>query len=184
MNRSAEGGPPCLPQLRTVLTSLLPRFRRFAAVLSGSMEDGDDLVQEACERALTKASQLRDGDRVESWVYRIIQTLWIDHCRSRRGRVHQPLESAAEIVGDYGCRIVEIRSALKLVRREVALLPEEQRLVLLLVGVDGFSYQEAADTLGIPIGTVMSRFARGRLILAERVGAKGFEIASNVTSLR
>ena len=66
------------------LVELLPRLRRFARGLTGSREEGDDVVQAACERALARRDQFEPGSRLDSWMYRIMQTVWIDQLRKRR----------------------------------------------------------------------------------------------------
>src|SRR5688572_22460351 len=74
------------------LVTLLPRLRRFAYSLTGSLEDADDIVQSACERALGRLDQFVPGSRLDSWMYRIVQTTWIDRLRysGRRSEVHAP----------------------------------------------------------------------------------------------
>ncbi|MGH6719880.1 MAG: RNA polymerase sigma factor [Alphaproteobacteria bacterium] len=153
------------------LIALLPRLRRFAYGLSGSVDEGDDLVQAACERALTRMHQFEPGTRLDSWMFRIVQTLWIDRRRSQQRRgVSVPIEDIGDLPGTDGVRDVEAKHELAQVRRAVGGLPDEQREVLILVTVDGMSYREAAATLDIPIGTVMSRLARARLALGRAVG--------------
>ncbi len=151
--------------IRAGLPALLPRLRRFALSLTGSAVDADDLVQRACERVLRRSDQLRDHTRVDAWIYGIMRNLWIDELRGRRVRRHDQIDAAAEIVGTDGIAATEGRLGLAEVRRALAALPAEQRSVLVLICVDGLSYKEAAEVLGIPIGTVMSRLSRGRLAL-------------------
>ncbi len=155
--------------LRAVLVAMMPRLRRFGLALTGRATDADDLVQNACERALRRGDQLRSNARADAWIYGIMRHLWNDEVRSRRIRRHACLESAGEVVGEGGERVVEGRMTLDAVRRLLSGLPEEQRTVLLLVCVDGLSYREAADVLGTPVGTVMSRLSRGRQELAARL---------------
>lgn len=150
---------------RRELAALLPRLRRFAYGLTGSQDEGDDLVQSACERALARLHQWRPGTRLDSWMYRIVQTVWIDRVRSQRIRTAADPEVLERLQGGDAARELEARLDLARVRRAIARLPEEQRLVLVLVTVEGLSYKDAAATLGIPIGTVMSRLARARLEL-------------------
>lgn len=154
----------------TEMVALLPRLRRFACGLTGSLADADDLVQGACVKALDRIEQWRPGTRLDSWMFRILQNLWIDQLRERRGRevAMDPEDLAERAVGD-AARENEARIALGEVRREVAKLPPEQRAVLMLVSVEGVSYKEAAEILEIPIGTVMSRLARARLALGRAI---------------
>jgi RNA polymerase sigma-70 factor (ECF subfamily) len=132
------------------LVTLVPRLRRFAYALAGSIDLGDDLVQSACERALRNAAQFQPGTRMDSWMFRIIQNLWLD---DRRRRVVRGTTVDPEVVtlSDDGR-----------VRSTVDALPDELRLVLTLVALEGHSYREAADMLEVPIGTVMSRLSRAR----------------------
>ena len=170
--------------VRDALVPLYPRLRRFAASLTGSVVEGDDLVQRACERALRRTAQWHPGTRLDSWLYRIIQNTWNDECRSIRTRNQAPIEYARDLVGDDGERRVVARLTLDCVYRELCNLPEEQRSVLTLVCVDGFSYREVAEILGIPVGTVMSRIARGRLVLADRVEKANGYSGDNVVKLQ
>lgn len=151
--------------IRAGLPALLPRLRRFALSLTGSPTDADELVQRACERVLNRSEQLRDQTRVDAWIYGIMRNLWIDELRGRRIRRHDQIEAAAEVVGADGIAVAEGRLGLAEVRRALATLPAEQRTVLVLICVDGLSYRETAEVLGIPIGTVMSRLSRGRIAL-------------------
>ena len=143
------------------IIALLPRLRRFAAALTGSREDGDDLVQDTIARALSRMDQWQEGTHLDRWMMRIARNLWIDNLRSRRPEV-SAADYDAELPGVDGRRIVESRLMIRSVSDALDKLPVEQREVLVLVVVDGRSYQEAANLLGIPIGTVMSRLARAR----------------------
>ena len=153
------------PEVRTELVSLLPRLRRFAYGLTGSLEDGDDLVQSACERALARIDQFQPGTRLDSWMYRIMQNIRIDQRRSQQSRrefASEPADLEDLVVADARQEL-DSRLTLGAVRSAVADLSEDQRAVLLLVCVEGQSYKQAAETLQIPVGTVMSRLARARL---------------------
>jgi RNA polymerase sigma-70 factor (ECF subfamily) len=154
--------------MREELVTLLPRLRRFAYGLTGSVADGDDLLQSACLRALDRADQWRPGTRLDSWVYRILQNLWIDQMRAgRRREITVDEDVMAAFPGGDQAREMEAKLGFAEVRREVAKLPAEQRTVLLLISVEGASYKEAAEILEIPIGTVMSRLSRARLALGQ-----------------
>lgn len=154
--------------VRQEMVALLPRLRRFAYAQTGSREAADELVQAACERALDRLDQFTPGTRLDSWMFRIMKTIWIDRMRyaGRRPQVSAKVMDALP----FDARIHEqavARADLVIVRAEVAKLPEDQRLVLALVAIDGRSYQEAAETLGVPIGTIMSRLSRARRKLVE-----------------
>src|SRR5687768_14740005 len=129
--------------VRSALIPLYPRLRRFAASLTGSLDSGDDLVQQACERALARACQWQPGTRLDSWLYRIMRNAWVDERRSARHCSQAPLEAADDSIGDDGEIVTSARLTLDAVRRELGRLPEEQRAVLMLVCVDGLSYREA-----------------------------------------
>lgn len=155
------------------MISLLPRLRRFARGLTGSEVEADDLVQGACERAIQRIGQWQPGTRLDSWMFRIMQNLWIDAIRMGKLRgshlsVVDP--ESHQIPGVDGEQATMNRLTLEAVRRGVQRLPPDQRSVLLLVCVEGHSYKETADTLGIPVGTVMSRLSRARLALNHMVG--------------
>lgn len=161
-----------MSDIREDIVALLPRLQRFAYTLTGSRDEADDLLQEACEKALGRLAQFQPGSRLDSWMFRILQTTWIDKGRWRQRRpqaADSELELALLAVDDRIEQRVEARAALDIVRRTMAALPEEQRAVLGLCAIDGLSYQEAADILEIPIGTVMSRLARARKKLADAV---------------
>lgn len=148
------------------MIALLPRLRRFAYALTGSVQDGDDLVQATCERAIRKLDLWRPGTRLDSWMFRIAQNLHLNNLRDgalRRRHLH-PID-AADAPDGPAERVAEARLTLDSVRRLMARLPVEQTAVMMLVCVEGFSYREAADALEVPVGTVMSRLARGRATL-------------------
>jgi len=152
-----------LESIRGQLAGLLPRLRRFARTLTRNPHDADDLVQLALERALTRLKQWRPDTKLESWMFGIIKNAWIDELRARgrRAKVFAP-EEAAEHVGDASS---EAQMELLSMQSAMERLPDEQRLVVALVLVEGLSYQDAADVLEVPIGTVTSRLARGRATL-------------------
>ena len=147
---------------RAALVSLLPRLRRFGLALTGSPTDADELVQDTYQRAIERIDQLRDGARLDAWLYGIMRHRWFDELRSRRLRSHEPIEAADREAAQGGEGVVHARMRLAAVRDALGKLSPEQRTVLVLVCVDGLSYREAADVLGIPMGTVMSRLSRGR----------------------
>jgi RNA polymerase sigma-70 factor (ECF subfamily) len=155
------------------LIAVLPRLRRFARGLAGSVSEADDLVQAACERALAREHQFQEGSRFDSWMFRIVQTIWIDQLRSRDVRREGGEEEGLTIGTDETVRRAEARIALGEVRTVLRQLPVEQRTALLLVTVDGLSYKEAAEIADVPVGTIMSRLARARIALQAKLDAGG-----------
>ena len=153
------------------LIAVLPRLRRFAAGLTRSASEADDLVQAACERALAREHQFQEGTRFDSWMFRIVQTIWIDQLRARDTRKEDGEIAEDRLGTDEPVRRVEARLALSEVRRAVSLLPPDQRATLMLVTVEGLSYKQAADVAGVPVGTIMSRLARARIALQQLLEA-------------
>lgn len=163
-----------LTDLRQEIIAMLPRLRRFCWALSRDSDRGDDLCQATVERALLRADQFEQGTRLDSWMYRIARNINIDNIRKTRTRgVETDIDDAISLVGDDGLRLVEGRSDLNRAQSAMAELPEDQRSLLAMVVFDGFSYREAADTLEIPIGTVMSRIARARKAIQLQLVAEG-----------
>ena len=166
--------PASLDQLREQIVDLLPRLRRFARTLARDTHDADDLVQIAVERALARSDQLRADSRLSSWMFGILRNAWIDEARSRgrRNRVFAP-EELGENVGDASS---EAHTEVLSVQEAMARLPDEQRIAVGLVLVEGLSYKEAAEIMGVPLGTLTSRLARGREalqgMLTETTGAQ------------
>ena len=155
-------------QLQTGLIELLPELRRFAHSLTCDRDAADDLTQSALERALTKASAWDSSRPLKFWVFRIARNLWLDQLRAEKVRGN------TEDIDDEGVDIADDRLAamhttqeLREVKNKMRELPEDQRAVLALVAVEGYSYKEAAELLDIPVGTVMSRLSRARKTLIE-----------------
>jgi RNA polymerase sigma-70 factor (ECF subfamily) len=139
-------------------------LRRFAcALLRGDREGADDLVQDSLERALSRWHQRRSDGDLRRWIYTILYHRFATEWRRQRGDGrHKPLTDIleAEQPGVDGGQ--EEALSQRDLLRGFAELPEEQRSVLLLIGVEDLSYEETARILGLPIGTVMSRLSRGR----------------------
>lgn len=156
---------PAIEDLRNEIIAMLARLRRFARSLARDPHDADDLVQITVERALGRADQFHMDSHFAGWVFGIMRNAWIDECRSRRMRapLHAPQESA-EAVGDPAAG-----SQVELLCIQDALfqLPEEQRLAVSLVLIEGFAYKEAAEIMNVPIGTLTSRLSRGREALQQ-----------------
>ena len=170
--------------IRAQMIQILPRLRAFARSLAGAPDQADDLVQQTCERALRSLAHFTPGTRLDSWMFRIMQNLWIDTLRARPDTVALAADAegedrpGADLVGEDGRVTTEARLHLADVRRAIRGLPEEQRIALFLVCVEGMRYRDVAEALEIPIGTVMSRLGRARAALAAMMEA---EPATRVT---
>lgn len=156
-----------IEQVRRQIVALLPRLRRFGRAITHHASDADDLVQISIERALLRHEQWRPDAKFESWMFGIMRNAWIDEVRARgrRGQVLAP-EEAGLHVGDNAS---EAQLQLLSVHKAMATLPDEQRLAVALVLIEGLSYQEAAEALAVPIGTLTSRLSRGREALQKQL---------------
>lgn len=157
-----------LERLGGELGTLLPRLRRFARALTHHAEDADDLVQLALERAVQRVGTWDSGRPLLAWLMAIMRNAWIDELRSRqRGQQLFADGVDGEQVGDDAmARQVEGMAVADAMRR----LPTDQRVVVALVLVEGLSYQEAAQVLDIPLGTLTSRLSRAREALKAMLG--------------
>lgn len=164
-----------MDEFQTGLVDLLPRLRRFARVLVPSDADAHDLVQETVERALAKRSGFRPGTRLDSWAFTIMKRIFIDQTRSkaRWARVLSPADDLTPDIADAAMASEELRAEALAVRDALHALPDDQRLALALVLIDGLSYAEAAKVMGVPAGTLTSRLVRGRQALIQTLAEQG-----------
>jgi RNA polymerase sigma-70 factor, ECF subfamily len=160
-------------QTRSDIVAMLPRLRRFARALTGQVADADDIVQIAVERALMRIDQFQAGTKLDSWLFSIVRNAWLDEARSRtrRGKVFASPE-LGETVGTDGAAEMHAKLEADDVWTAMRKLPEEQREAVALVCVEGLAYREAAAALGVPIGTLTSRLARGREALQGMLGGE------------
>jgi RNA polymerase sigma-70 factor, ECF subfamily len=148
-----------------MLPDMLPRLWAFALRLSGDQHDAEDLVQRACLRGLERAHQLQPDTAPLSWMYAIIHSTWINELRARSVRKRASFDwddDFLENLPDPVDKSPETQVMQGQIVDAIERLPEAQRVVMLLVAVEGFTYQQAADVLEIPAGTVMSRLSRAR----------------------
>ena len=137
----------------------IPRLRRYARALTGDRAAADDLVQDTLERALSRFHLWRRGSDLRAWLFTIMHNIFVNQARSRMRYPHQALdEPTADAMQYREPDWVDLRD----IDGALAKLPVEQRTVVLLVGLEQFTYEEAARVLEVPIGTVMSRLSRGR----------------------
>jgi len=140
------------------MVELIPRLRRYARALVGERAGADDLVQDTLERAWAKLHLYRPGSDLRAWLFTVMHNVHVNKIRASRSA--DPLDDEMPELAQRAPQ----GDAL-LVRdldRSIALLPPEQRAVLLLVTLEEMSYEDVARTLGIPMGTVMSRLSRAR----------------------
>ena len=156
------------------LTALLPKLWRFALRLARHEEDAQDLVQRTCVRALERQHQWQRDTQPLSWLYAILHSIWLNELKSRRLR---RVDSLSGSEGEPEVDVIDNTTAdpesslfYRQVVRAVENLPEAQRVVMLLVAVEGLTYRETSDVLALPIGTVMSRLSRARLTIGLRFG--------------
>jgi RNA polymerase sigma-70 factor (ECF subfamily) len=161
--------------LPSMLPEMLPRLWAFALRISGDQHDAEDLVQRACVRALERAHQLQPDTAPLSWMFSIVHSTWINELRARRVRSRSGMEwddEFLETVADPDARTPEQNVMNSQIVAAVQRLPEAQRVVMLLVAIEGLSYSEAAETLGVPIGTIMSRLSRARQAIGAQFGGR------------
>ncbi|MBN3730246.1 RNA polymerase sigma factor [Burkholderia sp. Tr-20390] len=160
-------------ELSAMLPAMLPRLWTFALRISGDRHDAEDLVQSACVRALERAHQLRPGTAPLSWMFSIVQSIWLNELRARSVRRRSGMDwddDLLETVADPAAPTLEQQALDAQIVRAVQQLPEAQRVVMLLVAVKGLSYDEAAEALGVPVGTIMSRLSRARQTIGALFG--------------
>ncbi|MCU0905252.1 MAG: RNA polymerase sigma factor [Tabrizicola sp.] len=155
------------------LIALLPNLRRFALSLCRRSDVADDLVQITAERAFAARDRFDPTTRLDAWLFRILRNAWIDHARRMTTQgVTVDIADAPDAAVVDGVRDMEAVLTLRKAEAAIAELPEDQREVMMLVCVDELSYREAAEVIGVPIGTVMSRLSRARLAVAAKMGIK------------
>jgi RNA polymerase sigma-70 factor (ECF subfamily) len=156
------------------LVELIPRLRRYARALVGDKAGADDLVQDTLERAWTKLHLYRRGTDLRAWLFTVMHNVHVNRVRAMR-----PTDPLQEDMPELAYRASQGDTLLvRDLDRCVARLPADQRAVLLLVTLEEMSYEEVARTLGIPIGTVMSRLSRAREKL------RAMMLGQSVTSAR
>lgn len=163
---------------------MLPRLWAFALRISGDRHDAEDLVQRACVRALERAHQLQPDTSPLSWMFSIVHSTWINELRARSVRKRSSMEWDDDFLENVADPVDKGPEALLMhgqIISAVERLPEAQRVVMLLVAVEGLSYQEAADVLEVPIGTVMSRLSRARQAVGALLGTPDPKARASVT---
>ncbi len=172
----AAAPAPVAFDFRADIIKALPALRTFALSLCGDATRADDLVQEAFARAWANQHRFRPGTNFIAWLFTILRNLFYSDMRKARREVE-------DADGVHAERLVspsdqEDSSTLNSVRQRLGLLPAVQREALLLVGAEGFTYEEAADRIGCQVGTVKSRVSRARAALLAELGLSTPETGS------
>jgi RNA polymerase sigma-70 factor (ECF subfamily) len=158
--------------LHALIEQEIPRLRRYARLFAPDRDTADDLVQESLLRAISGLHTFEPGTNMRAWLFTILHNVFRnDYRRAKRN----PVQPNSDIVADHVSTAVRgnQESHVELARVQAALdtLSDDFREVILLCGVEGLLYEEAAEVLGIPVGTVRSRLSRARSALRDAVGA-------------
>ena len=161
----AKGPPAAMTKIEAIIAEL-PRLRRYARALVKNGDAADDLVQDCVERSLSRLHQFRDGTNMRLWLFTIMHSIFVNGVSRRKttvdlDRLDPSYEARLATPPEQGQGLVMRDLAVALAR-----LPDNQRETVVLVGLENMTYKQAAEITGVPIGTVMSRLARGR----ERLG--------------
>lgn len=148
----------------------IPALRRYALALSRDGNLADDLVQDCLERALRARKSWRQDGPVQAWMFRILQNLYRDEMRRRPRQPHLVPVEALDTASGGASGGQDAHMELRDVHAAMGRLPDDQRATLLLVAVEGLTYEQAAQVLDIPRGTLMSRLARARAGLRAMTG--------------
>jgi RNA polymerase sigma-70 factor (ECF subfamily) len=158
-----------MADLRERIQAEIPRLRRYARALTRDIVAADDLVQDCLVRGLAKLHLWKEGTDLRAWLFTILHNQYVNQVRRavREGAAVSVSETEPSLTraADQGKRL-ELRD----LDRALARLPEEQRVVILLVGLEGMRYEAVAEVIGVPVGTVRSRLSRGREALRRLMG--------------
>lgn len=167
-------------RVRRLIEAELESLWRFSLHISHDVNSAEELVQRTCLRALEQSAKYTEMQSPRSWLFRIAQNIWKNELRAASVRqrhciwgqtqsnLYAPEQNADNQTPE---RLLELRQVLEAVDK----LPEAQRWVMILVAIEGFSYSETASVLEVPIGTVMSRLSRARLVIGEQFAARSID---------
>jgi RNA polymerase sigma-70 factor, ECF subfamily len=161
----------------------IPRLRRYARALTREVTAADDLVQDCLTRALSKVHLWQKGTDLRAWLFTILHNQYVNNVRRavREGSAVGLSDSEPSLTTlPNQAKRLELRD----LQRAIAKLPEEQRAVILLVGLEGMRYEEVARVLDVPVGTIRSRLSRGREMLRQLMGIAAEEDGEERVALR
>jgi RNA polymerase sigma-70 factor (ECF subfamily) len=165
MTALAKTQPPRPPLPKDEIVLHLKPMRAFALSLTRDMSRADDLVQDTVVKAWTNIDKFQPGTNMRAWLFTILRNTFYSERRKARREVSDSEGVLTEQIAEKPSH--DGRLALADFRRAFEKLPDEQREALILVGAEGFSYEDAADMCGCAVGTIKSRANRGRRRLAE-----------------
>ncbi len=151
------------------IKQLFPRLWRHCLMLSGSPDKASDLAQSTCLRALEKAHLYSNNTHLDRWLFRIAKNIWFNELRAESIRQGNSMDTHEELNQLTSNQNPESTMINKDIIRSVFSLPEAQRITVSLVYIEGYSYQQAAEILEIPTGTIMSRLAAARQKLSNKL---------------
>ncbi len=150
-----------MDEVKWLMAREIPRLRRYALALTGDPVAADDLVQDCLERGLRKRHLWKREGSIRNWLYRILYTVFVNQgTHRRRARRHIGFDQVSVMPTEPAAQ--ENRLVCRDIGEAMQRLPKDQRAAIVLTALEGLSYDEAADVLGIPIGTLRSRLSRGR----------------------
>jgi RNA polymerase sigma-70 factor, ECF subfamily len=149
------------PDRQRAIVEVMPHLRRYARALTLNLDAADELVQDCLERGLNKIHLLKDETRLRAWLFTVMLNIFRNQLRRRKNGPRLVEIDEEQIPSSSGPGLDQ-GAEVKMVLSLLAKLPGDQREVLTLVALEEVSYQQAAEILEVPIGTVMSRLARAR----------------------
>jgi RNA polymerase sigma-70 factor (ECF subfamily) len=161
------------PDFRGSLIKELPSLRAFAVSLCGSMSTADDLVQDTLLKAWSNSDKFAAGTNLRAWLFTILRNTYFSLYRKRSREVQDSEGTYAQRLAVHGAQDGHVDLAD--FRKALALLPEEQREALIMIGASGLSYEEAAAICGVALGTIKSRVNRARTRLAQLLGIESVD---------
>jgi RNA polymerase sigma-70 factor, ECF subfamily len=157
-------------EVKMGLPKLLPRLWRFARVLCRDADFAHDLVQSTCLRALERAQQFQPGTRLDHWTFSILASIWKNEIEKRRVRTGGGLVDIETVMSSDDADSMENSITVKKVLGVIEALPEAQRIIAMMIYVEGFTFAEAAKSLEVPVGTLLNRMSTVRAKLTEALG--------------
>lgn len=150
-----------MDQVYSQIEDFIPQLRRYALALSRNPVAADDLVQESVTRALTKSHLFKEGTNLRAWLFTIMHNVNISNAR-RNKHIGAPIDPDIAAATLSTAPSQEDPLMLKALEKAMQIIPDTQRVAVILAGVEGLSYEEISEQLNVPVGTIKSRVSRGR----------------------